>query len=99
VNVNTLNQVIPIGGTSAACPMWGGVWALVDQAKGGKGITDGITRLYATAKATPTAFNDITSGDNGGPDGKSAGYPATVGYDLATGWGTPNAANLTASFQ
>src|SRR5208282_5913666 len=33
-----------------------------------------------------TAFHDITSGSNG--------YPAVTGYDLATGWGSPNGAGL-----
>jgi uncharacterized membrane protein len=33
-----------------------------------------------------TDFHDITSG--------SDGFPATTGYDLATGWGSPNGANL-----
>ena len=31
-------------------------------------------------------FHDITSGSNG--------YNATVGYDLATGWGSPNGSGL-----
>jgi hypothetical protein len=31
-------------------------------------------------------FHDITSGNNG--------FPATTGYDLDTGWGSPNGANL-----
>ena len=33
-----------------------------------------------------TDFHDITSGSNG--------YSATVGYDLATGWGSPNGSGL-----
>jgi hypothetical protein len=32
-------------------------------------------------------FHDITSGSNGG-------YSAVTGYDLVTGWGSPNGANL-----
>ena len=46
-----------------------------------------------------TGFNDITSGNNGGPDGASPGYPAQAGYDLATGWGSPNVAKLIANIQ
>ncbi len=34
-----------------------------------------------------TDFHDITSGSNGG-------YTAVVGYDLVTGWGSPNGPNL-----
>ena len=37
-------------------------------------------------KATATDFHDITVGSNG--------FPATKGYDLATGWGSPNGAGL-----
>jgi kumamolisin len=84
-------------GTSVAAPLWAAVWALVDQAKGGTGLGDGLTRLYAAGKSS--GFNDITVGDNGGPDDASKGFPAGPGYDLATGWGTPNVPSLIASFQ
>ena len=83
-----------VGGTSAAAPMCAGAWALVDQGKGGSGITDALTKIYAIG--TSGAFNDVTKGDNGGPDGLTPGYPAGTGYDLATGWGTPNVAQLIA---
>ena len=78
----------------AASPVCAGAWALVDQGKGGKGITDALTKIYAVG--TSGAFNDVTVGDNGGPDGLSPGYPAGPGYDLATGWGSPNVAQLIA---
>ena len=83
-----------VGGTSAAAPICAGAWALVDQGKGGMGITDALTKLYSIG--TSGAFNDVTVGDNGGPDDKSPGYPAGPGYDLATGWGSPNVAQLIA---
>jgi kumamolisin len=83
-----------VGGTSAAAPVCAGAWALVDQGKGGMGITDALTKMYGIG--TSGAFNDITVGDNGGPDNKSPGYPAGPGYDLATGWGSPNVAQLIA---
>lgn len=84
-----------VGGTSAAAPIWAGVWALVDQGKGGKGIPDALTKIYGIGKTA--AFNDITKGDNGGPDGLTPGYPAGTFFDLATGWGTPNVAQLIAN--
>jgi kumamolisin len=86
-----------VGGTSAAAPICAGAWALVDQGKGGKGITDALTKIYAAG--TSGAFNDVTMGDNGGPDGLSPGYPAGAAYDLATGWGTPNVAMLITNLQ
>ncbi len=94
-----------VGGTSAATPIWAGVWALIDQKKGGAGIKDGLTHMYSLANATATKaiFNDVTSSgvftNNGGPgDQQTGGYPVGAGYDLATGWGTPNVANLLADW-
>jgi subtilase family serine protease len=83
-----------VGGTSAASPIVAGAWALVDQGKGGKGISDALTKIYMIG--TTGAFNDVVMGNNGGPDGLSPGYPAGTAYDLATGWGSPNVAQLIA---
>ena len=83
-----------VGGTSAASPLCAGAWALVDQGKGGNGITDALTKIYGVGTA---GFNDVTSGNNGGPGGTGVGYAAGTGYDLATGWGSPNIANLIAN--
>ncbi len=41
-------------------------------------------------------FHDVRTGNNnlfGGPQ-----YPAATGYDLATGWGSPNAPDLVGTF-
>ncbi|HEX8711774.1 MAG TPA: S53 family serine peptidase [Terracidiphilus sp.] len=79
------------GGTSFAAPMWAGYMALVNQQSvaGGNGLVGFINpTLYSIGNSGnyPTDFHDITSG--------SDGYSATTGYDLATGWGSPNGANL-----
>jgi hypothetical protein len=66
--------------------MWGGIWALLDQASGGTGIANYHDKVYQLAG---TGFTDITMGTNS-PGGGAMGYPAIVGYDLATGWGSPN---------
>jgi kumamolisin len=80
------------GGTSFAAPMWAGYLALANQ----PAITNGSPALgfinpalYTIGAGTSydTDFHDITSGTNGT-------YSATVGYDLATGLGSPNGANL-----
>ena len=42
-------------------------------------------------------FNDITKGNNNVPG--QTGSLATAAYDLATGWGSVNAANLAANWQ
>jgi kumamolisin len=80
-----------IGGTSFAAPMWAGYLALANQQEfANTGTTLGfINPAIYTIGLGPsydTDFHDITSGNNG--------YPATTGYDLATGWGSPNGSGL-----
>jgi hypothetical protein len=79
------------GGTSFAAPMWAGYLALVNEQAVAKGKpTLGFINpaLYdiGLSSSYDTDFHDITSGSNG--------YPATIGYDLATGWGSPNDSGL-----
>src|SRR6185437_14115622 len=50
-----------------------------------------LPMLYAMPS---DAFHDITTGISGG----TGGNPATVGYDLATGLGTPIANRMAANF-
>ena len=93
------------GGTSAATPMWAGMWALIAQAKGLTSVSNGLEQIYALGKAdqnltTGKSFNDIVVGNNGGPGQQpTGGYPAGPGYDLATGWGTPNIPALIANWK
>ena len=79
------------GGTSFAAPMWAGYLALINQqsvANGNKTLGFINPSLYSIgAGSSYTAdFHDITSGSNG--------FSATTGYDLVTGWGTPNGSGL-----
>ena len=50
--------------------------------------------IYAIGKGTNynSDFHDITSGNNNNGHGKS--FNAVTGYDLVTGWGSPNGQNL-----
>ncbi len=93
-----------VGGTSVATPEFAGVLALVEQKIGSK-IGNAGPHLYALANSSfyTSVFNDITTGNNTSPctagtincpAGGVLGYTATVGYDLATGWGSINAYNL-----
>jgi subtilase family serine protease len=89
-----------VGGTSAGSPQWAGIFALANTARGfsGKGpIGFANPGIYAIAQGARYShdFHDITSGNNA-LVGTGIGFPATPGYDLATGWGTPNVANLVA---
>jgi hypothetical protein len=85
-----------VGGTSLSAPCWAGLIAIADQIRAPLGLpalsggTQTLPALYEIA-ANPNAyahdFHDITSGGNGT-------YNAGTGYDLVTGLGTPDAANL-----
>jgi len=82
------------GGTSFAAPMWAAYIALVNQqlASQGKGTIGFINpTIYAqnVTSVYDTDFHDITSG-------KSGSYSAVTGYDLVTGWGSPNVGLLAA---
>jgi kumamolisin len=87
-------------GTSVASPVFAGAWAVLNQKKGGtKGITTGLESIYTLGKAGK-GFNDVTTGANAGSTGSgTGGYAAGTGYDLVTGWGTPNLTSLIANWQ
>ena len=79
------------GGTSFAAPMWAGYLALANQqaAANGElpiGFIDPIIYPLGLGSGYDNDFHDITVG--GDP------FPATVGYDLPSGWGTPNGSAL-----
>lgn len=80
------------GGTSAAAPAWAGIMALVNQANWEPVgfITPTIYDL--SRRQLHHSFHDITVGNNSDTDGLFGvdGFNATQGYDLTTGWGTPN---------
>jgi subtilase family serine protease len=85
------------GGTSFAAPRWAGFLALVNQqavANGNPTLGFINPAVYAIGKSTSynSDFHDITSGNNNNGKGKS--YNAVVGYDLVTGWGSPNGQNM-----
>jgi kumamolisin len=86
-----------IGGTSAAAPLWAGIAALLNQdlrKKGLKRMGFATPALYwiGARNSQFHAFHDVTAGDN-------LLYPAKPGYDVATGWGTPDAAALATAFE
>ncbi|HLK45969.1 MAG TPA: S53 family peptidase, partial [Acidimicrobiales bacterium] len=73
-----------VGGTSLASPLALGVWARLESTHG-NALGFAAPALYA---ANGTAgFHDIVLGDTGP-------YPATPGYDLATGMGTFDVAQM-----
>lgn len=79
------------GGTSAAAPLWAGFAALVNQqavlsGKGALGFPNAALYGIGQGPNYNYDFHDITTGNNG----SVTQFPAVTGYDLATGWGSPN---------
>jgi kumamolisin len=75
-------------GTSLACPVWAAVAALINQARSSAGTKPiGLMNAQLYPLQGTGAFNDVTSGTNGA-------YSAGPGYDLCSGLGSPNVANL-----
>lgn len=80
------------GGTSFAAPRWAGYLALVNQqsvaaGRGTLGFLNPTLYSIGLGSAHATNFHDITSGSNGT-------YSCQTGYDLVTGWGSPNGTGL-----
>jgi kumamolisin len=75
VRVDGINSII--GGTSAVAPLWAGLVARINAARGTPvGFIN--PHLYRSS-----GLNDVTCGDNGG-------YAASVGWDACCGLGTPD---------
>ncbi len=85
-------------GTSCAAPLWAGFIALVNQQAANYHlpavgfINPAIYRIGGSA-SYGSGFHDITTGNDFWP-GSPTNYAAVPGYDLCTGWGTPNGTNL-----
>jgi subtilase family serine protease len=79
------------GGTSFAAPMWAGYTALANQQAAANSKTIGYINptLYPAAEGSSygTYLHDITSGSCGT-------YSAATGFDLCTGWGSPNTTGM-----
>jgi len=83
------------GGTSVAAPMWAAAATLTNQhllAAGYPRFGFANPIIYRLFNSNPGVFHDVTTGHNcydASCDGATdARYPATPGYDLATGVGT-----------
>jgi kumamolisin len=72
------------GGTSAVAPLWAGLIARINAAKGTSTASYINARLYKN----PAAFNDIKQGNNGN-------FSASSGWDACTGLGSPDGKKLS----
>jgi hypothetical protein len=100
------NQTISgVGGTSASTPAFAGILALVNQKIGAStrlGQANWV--LYKLAQTNPSAFHQITSGNNSvyctalspncGTNNFLTGYNTGYGYNLATGLGSVDITKL-----
>ena len=107
-----LQNASVVGGTSAAAPSMAGVMALVEQQNGSyQGLANyslyqlaaaekllGCNSSKLTDPTAPTAcvFYDVTSGNNSVPG--QVGFSAGRGYDMGSGLGSVNAANLVSAW-
>lgn len=81
-------------GTSIAAPLWAAFTAIVNEEASSQGLPPlgfGNPAFYAIGRDGDRtgAFHDIVSGENS-DSGQTTGFPAVAGYDLCTGWGSPN---------
>ena len=86
------NGWLVVGGTSAAAPFWAGSSVLINQYLQSQNLPSfgsANPALYAifNSQQTAPAFYDVTGGNN-------LYYPATSGYDMASGLGSPDVGNL-----
>jgi len=84
-----------LGGTSSAAPIWAALLADIASTtgcRGGSGLGFVPPLLYSVASNPATyasSFFDITAGSNALAPGSAGLYPATSGYDMASGLGAP----------
>jgi subtilase family serine protease len=90
-----------VSGTSAAAPLWAGFLALANQqatasAQPAIGYLNPLLYALARGPAYSCEWHDIVTGNNTNQASPNL-FAATTGYDLCTGWGTPNGTNLIAA--
>ena len=84
-----------IGGTSLAAPRWAAFLALANETANGFPVGFVNPTFYTLGKTSsyPTTFHDITVGDNFNSSSPDL-FAATTGYDLTSGWGSPNGQSM-----
>jgi subtilase family serine protease len=85
-------------GTSFAAPLWAGFAALANEQAASNGLPllgflNPLIYQIGQSSFYNSAFHDITAGNNTNSYSPT-NFFATAGYDLCTGWGTPNGTNL-----
>lgn len=105
--LNQHGEPMVAGGTSFGSPIFAGVLAILEQKLQTGGLGNVNPAIYSLAASNEfSAFHDITSGNNKIPcqagstgcTSSAIGYSAGTGYDLASGWGSIDAANFVGGF-
>lgn len=86
-------RVENVDGTSASTPVVAGMIALLNDLRIQRGMKPlGFLNYWlykkVAVKENFNAFYDVTFGNNAMYP--CPGFPATKGFDVVTGWGTPN---------
>ncbi|MFZ0886958.1 MAG: PQQ-binding-like beta-propeller repeat protein [Candidatus Binataceae bacterium] len=86
------------GGTSLSAPVWAGITKLAAQKKGVARLGNINPKVYSIAAVNQATagFRDVTGGNNS--FNGVLGFSATPGWDLATGWGTPDINKFITAF-
>ncbi|HUC86218.1 MAG TPA: hypothetical protein VL970_13560, partial [Candidatus Acidoferrales bacterium] len=92
------SPIADIGGTSCAAPLWAGFMSLVNQQivsdnKSPIGFINPTIYALAEQPDYTNLFHDIVVGNNTNLVQTNL-YYAVPGYDLCSGWGTPNGSGL-----
>jgi subtilase family serine protease len=103
---------VAVGGTSAGTPQWAAIIALANELRAGQHrgplgfVSPTLYNLAKDKRSYARDFHDITVGDNtldlralGFPAASQFGFTAAPGYDIPTGLGTPDVANLLSDLQ
>jgi pseudomonalisin/xanthomonalisin len=78
------NSSMQVGGTSLSAPLFTGLLARAQSANNNT-LGFAAPTIYSIAKSSPSAFHDVKSGSNGW-------YRANKGWDMVTGFGSPDIA-------
>jgi hypothetical protein len=84
-----------LGGTSLAAPRWAGFLALANQQANGTPIGFLNPTIYRLGQGSTynSIFHDIATGNNFGGANPNL-FSAVAGYDLVTGWGSPQGQSM-----
>lgn len=91
-----------VGGTSAACPLFGSLLSLVNEERLAAGKRGPVGFVNPVLYAHPEVFRDVATGANrgcgAGPAKKPMAFPAAKGWDPVSGLGTPDYPRLLELF-